>query len=177
MLSKQSAPLVHNYKKTLSSYFCFDVTLQEIITQTKVNILEVSVTDEIKNILNAIINIYENRIKKLDKDYGLLPQKYIDKLPFNYHDKINKVKDGFKLNQIFFNKITSLYSPKFDYINLSPNFYEDRKYSDIYLLHGFFIDCLIRDWSIEGKEERELSYGKIITELKKKYLHLRRQDR
>ena len=106
-------------------------------------------------------------IKKLDKDYGLLPQKYIDKLPFNYHDKINKVKEGFKLNQIFFNKITSLYSPKFDYINLSPNFYEDRKYSDIYLLHGFFIDCLIRDWSIEGKEERELSYGKIINELKK----------
>ena len=60
----------------------------------------------------------EHILTNLEKSYLALPKNHLEKLPFNYKDKIEKVKQGIKLNQDFYNKVLSLYKPKFDYINL-----------------------------------------------------------
>ena len=48
-------------------------------------------------------------LDNLEKGYSTLSQNHLAKLPFNYKDKIEKVKQGIQLNQDFYNKVISLY--------------------------------------------------------------------
>ena len=67
------------------------------INHTKNNLLEVLVTDKIKNILNGIINIYKERIIQLNKEkekekIELFNKKENDKVK-NEKERIDKIKE------------------------------------------------------------------------------------
>ena len=106
-------------------------------------------------------------LDNLEKGYSTLSQNHLAKLPFNYKDKIEKVKQGIQLNQDFYNKVISLYSPKFDYLTFTPQEHEEHRYFEEYLIREFFMSCLMRDWTIESKPERDNNYGNVLKELKK----------
>ena len=106
-------------------------------------------------------------LNNLETGYSGLSKNHLSKLPFNYKDKIEKVKQGIQLNQDFYNKVISLYSPKFDYLKFTPEEYEQHRYFEEYLIRGFFMSCLMRDWTLESKPERDNNYGNVLKELKK----------
>ena len=109
----------------------------------------------------------KNIISSLENTYSKLPQKHLEKLPFNYKDKIEKVKKGIELNQIFYNKVASLYANDFNNFTYTEEQYKEYKYFEEYLIRGFFMSCLMRDWTLESKPERDNNYGKVLNEVKK----------
>jgi carnosine N-methyltransferase len=108
-------------------------------------------------------------ISGLEKNYSSLSKKHLDKLPFNYKERIEKVKKGIELNQIFYNKVASLYALEFDHLNYTKEEYEEHRYFEEYLIRGFFMSCLMRDWTLESKPERDNNYGNVLKEVKKYY--------
>ena len=106
-------------------------------------------------------------IKSLEKGYSSLSKEHLDKLPFNYKDKIEKVKNGIQLNQLFYNKVASLYSEDFNHITYTKEEYEQNRVFEEYLIRGFFMSCLMRDWTLESKPERDNNYGNVLKEVKK----------
>jgi carnosine N-methyltransferase len=106
-------------------------------------------------------------ISGLEKNYSSLSKKHLDKLPFNYKERIEKVKKGIELNQIFYNKVASLYALEFDHLNYTKEEYEEHRYFEEYLIRGFFMSCLMRDWTLESKPERDNNYGNVLKEVKK----------
>jgi hypothetical protein len=95
--------------------------------------------------------------------------KNLGELPFNYKERIEKVKKGIELNQIFYNKVASLYALEFDHLSYTKEEYEEHRYFEEYLIRGFFMSCLMRDWTLESKPERDNNYGNVLKEVKKYY--------
>ena len=106
-------------------------------------------------------------ISGLEKNYSSLSKKHLDKLPFNYKERIEKVKKGIELNQMFYNKVASLYALEFDHLSYTKEEYEEHRYFEEYLIRGFFMSCLMRDWTLESKPERDNNYGNVLKEVKK----------
>ena len=98
----------------------------------------------------------------MEKAYSNLSQKHLEKLPFNYKDKIEKVKKGIELNQLFYNKVACLYVNDFNNLTYTEEQYKEYKYFEEYLIRGFFMSCLMRDWTLESKPERDNNYGKVL---------------
>ena len=96
--------LLHPKEKNLS--FCLECNThickecmkkKKHMYHTKISIIEVLITDEIKNILNNIINIYRERITQLDnekekKKTELLKEKEINKRKIQKQQKV-KIKE------------------------------------------------------------------------------------
>ena len=123
-----------------------------------------------KIVLQEMLNYSKNCgyiERDLEKAYSSLTKKHLEKLNFNYKDKIEKVKKGIQLNQDFYRKVASLYTPKFDYIKVSNEEYEEHRYFEEYLIRHFFMSCLMRDWTMESKPERDNNYGNVLKEVKK----------
>jgi carnosine N-methyltransferase len=108
-------------------------------------------------------------ISGLEKNYSSLSKKHLDKLPFNYKERIEKVKKGIELNQMFYNKVASLYALEFDHLSYTKEEHEEHRYFEEYLIRGFFMSCLMRDWTLESKPERDNNYGNVLKEVKKYY--------
>ena len=108
-------------------------------------------------------------ISGLEKNYSSLSKKHLDKLPFNYKERIEKVKKGIELNQIFYNKVAPLYALEFEHLLFTKEEHEDHRYFEEYLIRGFFMSCLMRDWTLESKPERDNNYGNVLKEVKKYY--------
>ena len=106
-------------------------------------------------------------ISSLEKTFSKLPQKHLDKLPFNYKERIEKVKNGIQLNQNFYNKVASLYVNDFNHLTYSKDEYEKHRYFEQFLIRLFFMSCLMRDWTLESKPERDNNYGNVLKEVKK----------
>ena len=104
--------------------------------------------------------------QKIESNYKKLDKKYIDKLPFKFEDKVKKVKEGMKINQIFFNKIANLYIDKFNFVKLDQKYIEDFLNSQMNFIGKLFLIHLVKEWADEGQEEREKIYKPIIEELK-----------
>ena len=79
----------------------------------------------------------QNIISSLENSYSSLSEKHLNKLPFNYKDKIEKVKNGIKLNQEFYNKVVSLYGNKFDHITFTKEQHDEYQYLEEYLIRTF----------------------------------------
>ena len=109
----------------------------------------------------------QNIISSLENSYSSLSEKHLNKLPFNYKDKIEKVKNGIKLNQEFYNKVVSLYGNKFDHITFTKEQHDEYQYLEEYLIRTFVMKCLMRDWTVESKPERDNNYGMVLNEVKK----------
>ena len=107
--------------------------------------------------------------RKIEENYKKLEQKYLDKLPFKYQDKVNKVKEGMKINQTFFSKIANLYLDKFNYVQLTEKEIADFQHAEMNFVGKIYLEFLTREWAEEGKEEREKTITPVIQELKSYY--------
>ena len=106
---------------------------------------------------------------KIEENYKKLDQKYLSKLPFDYNEKVKKVREGIKVNQAFFTKVASLYVDKFRSINVTNEQFQKYMTSEQASINKLFLQLLTREWTEEGKEEREKCLTPIIQELKKYY--------
>ena len=107
--------------------------------------------------------------KKLEENYKKLDKKYLEKLPFDYKEKVKKVKEGMKINQEFFSKVSSLYINDLNYIQLTNEDISKFEDEEMPFLSKYFLEILTREWAEEGKEERSKTITPIIQELKKYY--------
>ena len=69
--------------------------------------------------------------EKIEENYKKLDKKYLDKLPFKYQDKVQKVKDGMKINQDFFTKIANLYINTFKYVKVSKEYIDNFQHAEM----------------------------------------------
>ena len=124
-----------------------------------------------KLVLQELVNYMSQHnyiLKNLELSYSSLEKKYLEKLPFNYQDKIQKVKTCLEINSNFLSKIASIYIPKFSLeTNADSEYINTRYYESEDLVGTYFLKCLKRDWTKESEKEREFSYGKTLTQLKK----------
>ena len=104
---------------------------------------------------------------KIEENYKKLEPKYLEKLPFDYKEKVKKVREGLNTNQIFLTKIAYLYLNKFNYIQLTSEYINQYLDQEESFLGKTFLKVLTREWTEEGKEERSKSITPIIQELKK----------
>ena len=91
-------------------------------------------------------------------------KKYLNYLSFNYNDRINKIKQGIQLNEKLLLSIVDKYA--LNYKKKNNNLIT--RQSEINKLQST-LKLFIRDWTIEGKKERDLTYNPIIEEIKKYY--------
>ena len=105
----------------------------------------------------------------IENNYKKIEPKYLAKLPFDYKEKVKKVKEGIKTNQVFFSKIANLYKDQFNYVKLSNQQIDNYQYQEQSFIGKVFLELLVREWAEEGKEERSKSITPVIQELKKYY--------
>ena len=107
--------------------------------------------------------------EKIEENYKKLDKKYLDKLPFKYQDKVQKVKDGMKTNQAFFTKIANLYIDTFKYVRVTKEYIDNFQHAEMNFLGKLYLEYLTREWTEEGKIEREKTITPVIQELKNYY--------
>ena len=107
--------------------------------------------------------------KKLEENYKKLDKKYLEKLPFDYKEKVKKVQEGMKTNQEFFTKVANLYMEAFDKVKVPDTNINNFQHQQQPFVGNFFLSLLTREWTEQGKEEREKSITPVIQELKKYY--------
>ena len=105
-------------------------------------------------------------VSKMENDFKSIGEKYLNYLSFNYKDRINKIKEGIEINKKFLFSIVEKYSP--DYRKKNSNL--KTRPGEISKLRST-LKLFIRDWTIEGKKERDLVYNPIIEEIKKYFLN------
>ena len=106
---------------------------------------------------------------RLENNYKKLEQKYIEKLPFDYKEKVKKVKEGIKTNQEFFTKIATPYIERFNSVKISDDYIKKFNYQEQPFIGNLFLQLLTREWTEEGKEERDKNILPVIEELKNYY--------
>ena len=107
--------------------------------------------------------------QKIEENYAKLDPKYLAKLPFDYKEKVKKVKEGMRINQEFFTKISNLYINKFNYLQLPEENIRRFQHDEQSFIGKLFLQLLVREWGEEGKEERSKCITPVIQELKNYY--------
>ena len=107
--------------------------------------------------------------ERIENNYKNLDPKYLAKLPFDYKEKVKKVKEGIKTNQAFFTKIANLYLDRFKDANISDKYFNSFQDEEQSFIGKLFLELLTREWTEEGKEERSKSITPVIQEIKKYY--------
>ena len=103
---------------------------------------------------------------KMEKDFEIINSKYpYPKYPFNYKERITRLKQAIELNQSFLNELIKIYKPP-------PSYYVGIDFDEIkhsrFDEQKFIINILIytmRDWAKEREEERK-NLINLCTELK-----------
>lgn len=103
---------------------------------------------------------------KIENNYKKLEPKYLAKLPFDYKEKVKKVREGMKTNQAFFSKVANLYMNTFNNVNVTNEQIDNFQYQEQTFIGKYFLELLTREWTEEGKEERSKSITPVIQELK-----------
>ena len=103
--------------------------------------------------------------KKIENDFKSIDSKYLNLLSFDIKDRINKINKGIEINTKFLNLIIEPYIS--DEIKHSE--YNKNKNNINKLIST--LKLFIRDWSIDGKKERELVYSPIINEFKNYFMN------
>ena len=124
--------------------------------------------DEVKNIISAFFNYQIDSLKdisRIERDYKLIGEKYAKRLSFNYTERIEKLKQGVLQNFTFLLKIASPFRYLFKtYKDSSGEIYlEPLKVQVKHIISvRSNLRLLVRDWSIEGMEERNETYKPIL---------------
>ena len=116
-----------------------------------------------KIILSCFFNYEKYSLKdieKIENDFKKIGEHYLSMMTFDYKTRITNLKKAISLNNEFLNSIVKQYEYLFN-----------DKSEEIIIKSGDMKKlrttlCLfIRDWSIEGKKERDLTYKPIIESL------------
>ena len=111
-------------------------------------------------ILASFFNYKEDALKdisKMENDFKSIGEKYLGYLSFNYKDRIDKIKEGIEINEQFLLSIVDKYTS--DYRKKNSNL--KTRPGEISKLRST-LKLFIRDWTKEGKKERDLVYNPII---------------
>ena len=102
---------------------------------------------------------------KMEKDFKSIGEKYLNYLSFDYKERISKIKKSIDLNEKFLLSIVDKYfsNYKMNSSNLLTRPGEINKLRST-------LKLFIRDWTIEGKKERDLTYQPIIEQIKKYFI-------
>lgn len=138
--------------------------------------------NKIKGIISAFFNYQVDALKdisRMERDFKIIGEKYIKLLPFNYIERLDKLKQAIYNNYSFLFKIAYPYLSLFKSykkssgeIYLEPLKVESKHIIDIRLNLRLFV----RDWSIEGKKERNETYEPILKELKSYFKKRSKKD-
>ena len=124
-------------------------------------------------ILDIFFNYKEDSLKdveKMEKDFKSIGDKYLRYLSFDYTTRINKIKEGISLNEKFLLSIVNQYENNYNK-NIS-KFNSNKRTIEINKLRST-LKLFIRDWTIEGKKERYITYNPIISEIKNHFSDLK----
>ena len=100
----------------------------------------------------------------MENDFKSIGDKYLSYLSFDYSTRINKIKQGILTNEKFLLDIVNKY--KDNHINKNTKFNSSKRLIEINKLRST-LKLFIRDWTIEGKKERDITYIPVIIEIKK----------
>ena len=121
--------------------------------------------------LNCMENyLYQNRyqIDVLNKDFPSIDKKYLQKLSYDYKERVKRLEEAQKLNQIFLKEIAQKYKPDPSYRKNIPELYiSNSAYNETTTLNWAVFMYISRDWTIERKNEREKNYIPIINMVQK----------
>ena len=126
----------------------------------------------LRSIVSAFFNYQLDSLRdvsRMERDFKSIGEKYIKRLSFNYTERIEKLKKAIWQNYSFLLKIADPYKNMFKLFKASsgevlmePLIVEGK---DIIKMRST-LRLFIRDWAIEGLDERTSTYKPILNELK-----------
>ena len=127
--------------------------------------------DDIKSIISAFFNYQVDSLKEVEKienDFKQIGEKYTKRLSFNYMDRIEKFKQAIAKNYSFLVKIVSPYVGLFKLHKCKDGeTYLERltvQPKDNIAIKSN-LRLFVKDWSIEGIEERNETYKPILNSI------------
>ena len=118
-------------------------------------------------VLDKFFNYKEDSLKdveKMEKDFKSIGDKYLSYLSFDYTKRINMIREGILLNEKFLLAMINKYSNNYNKKDFKTNL---TKRGTLVNKLRSTLKLFIKDWSIEGKKERDIIYNPIIDEIKK----------
>ena len=125
----------------------------------------------LRSIVSAFFNYQIDSLRdvtRMERDFKSIGEKYLKKLSFNYTERIEKLKHAIFQNYTFLLKIADPYKNMFKLYKASsgevlmePLIVEGK---DIIKMRST-LRLFIRDWAIDGIEERNSTYKPILNEL------------
>ena len=126
----------------------------------------------LRSIVSAFFNYQIDSLRdvtRMERDFKSIGEKYLKKLSFNYMERIEKLKHAIFQNYTFLLKIADPYKNMFKLYKASsgevlmePLIVEGK---DIIKMRST-LRLFIRDWAIDGIDERNSTYKPILNELK-----------
>ena len=97
-----------------------------------------------------------SNVQQMEKNFEKINSKYpYPKYPFNYKERINRLKSAIELNQKFLNELIKLYNIPESYYKvidkdelINSRFFEQKFMTNVFIY-------TMRDWAEERKQERD----------------------
>ena len=136
----------------------------------------------LRSIVSAFFNYQIDSLRdvtRMERDFKSIGEKYLKKLSFNYIERIEKLKHAIFQNYTFLLKIADPYKNMFKLYKASsgevlmePLIVEGK---DIIKMRST-LRLFIRDWAIDGIDERNSTYKPILNELKNYFKDKSKKD-
>ena len=128
--------------------------------------------NHLRNIVSAFFNYQIDSLRdlaRMERDFKSLTETHLKRMSFNYTERLNKLKSAIFQNYTFLLKVADPYKNMFKLfkgkngeILMEPLTVEGK---DIIKMRST-LRLFIRDWAIDGLEERNSTYKPILEELK-----------
>ena len=128
--------------------------------------------NHLRNIVSAFFNYQIDSLRdlaRMERDFKSLTETHLKRMSFNYTERLNKLKSAIFQNYTFLLKVADPYKNMFKLfkgkngeILMEPLTVEGK---DIIKMRST-LRLFIRDWAIDGLEERNTTYKPILEELK-----------
>ena len=128
--------------------------------------------NHLRNIVSAFFNYQIDSLRdlaRMERDFKSLTETHLKRMSFNYTERLNKLKAAIFQNYTFLLKVADPYKNMFKLfkgkngeILMEPLTVEGK---DIIKMRST-LRLFIRDWAIDGLEERNTTYKPILEELK-----------
>ena len=138
--------------------------------------------EHLRTIVSAFFNYQIDSLRdvqRMERDFKSIGEKYLNKLSFKYTDRLEKMKKAIWQNYSFLLKVAEPYKNMFKLYKAStgevlmePLIVE---YKDIIKMRST-LHLFIRDWAIDGIEERNSTYKPILNELKNFFAKRPKED-
>jgi len=136
----------------------------------------------IKNIIASFFNYQIDNLRsiaRIERDYKAIGDKYIKRLPFDYKERLEKLKQATSLNYSFLINIVASYRGLFKlYKYPTGEVFMEKLYvpaNNIVQIRST-LRLFVRDWSTEGIEERNATHKPILEELKSYFKDKTKKD-